>query len=375
MEVSGVGVGYTAWQSTPTSGAGATWAVSTTQGRSRGQCGLYVTDGSTQVTVTLDRDAATGTLGLVQPGRQHPQRAVHDPRRHRRRAVPGRRRRRAGGAPRRPTGRDGGRPGAAPTHRPWAWPRTVMRRAATSTTSPSRRHLDGPPRRPSRRHRGPRGPGCAAGDRDPAPAMATGGGSRGGGHPGRAGHRAGRPGRGRGQRPRAAAGGRLPGHDPRGRGRVRPGRRVRRRGPAGRPASRGRPDRLLLGVFLLAALVTAVLSLDATVVLLTPIVVGAAAALGMPDRPGAFACLRMANSALAAAPGLQPHQPAGDALPRPRLRRLRAAGWRRCWLVVLVVEYVGLRLLYRGDLAVQPTRARRTSPARRCPSSPSSWSR
>ena len=34
------------------------------------------------------------------------------------------------------------------------------------------------------------------------------------------------------------------------------------------------PDRLLLGVFLLAALVTAVLSLDATVVLLTPIVVG-----------------------------------------------------------------------------------------------------
>jgi hypothetical protein len=62
MEVSGVGVGYTAWQSTATSGAGATWAVSTTQGRIRGQCGLYVTDGGTQVTVTLDRDAASGTL-------------------------------------------------------------------------------------------------------------------------------------------------------------------------------------------------------------------------------------------------------------------------------------------------------------------------
>jgi arsenical pump membrane protein len=45
-------------------------------------------------------------------------------------------------------------------------------------------------------------------------------------------------------------------------------------------ASHGRPDRLFLGVFLLAALVTAVLSLDATVVLLTPIVVGAAATLG-----------------------------------------------------------------------------------------------
>ena len=33
MEVEGVGAGYTAWQSTPTSGAGDTWAVSTTQGR------------------------------------------------------------------------------------------------------------------------------------------------------------------------------------------------------------------------------------------------------------------------------------------------------------------------------------------------------
>jgi hypothetical protein len=62
MEVSGVGVGYTAWQSAATSGAGSTWAVSATQGRSRGECGLYVTDGTSQVTVTLDRDAASGTL-------------------------------------------------------------------------------------------------------------------------------------------------------------------------------------------------------------------------------------------------------------------------------------------------------------------------
>ena len=72
MEVSGVGVGYTAWQSAATSGAGDTWAVSTTQGRSRGQCGLYVTDGAAQVTVTLDRDAATGTLAWFnQVGNTH----------------------------------------------------------------------------------------------------------------------------------------------------------------------------------------------------------------------------------------------------------------------------------------------------------------
>ncbi len=68
MEVSGVGDGYTAWQSAATSGAGATWAVSATQGRSRGGCGLYVTDGASEVTVTLDRDAASGTLAWFDNG-------------------------------------------------------------------------------------------------------------------------------------------------------------------------------------------------------------------------------------------------------------------------------------------------------------------
>ena len=44
----------------------------TTQGRSRGECGLYVTDGATQVTVTLDRDAASGTLAwFSQVGNTH----------------------------------------------------------------------------------------------------------------------------------------------------------------------------------------------------------------------------------------------------------------------------------------------------------------
>jgi hypothetical protein len=62
MEASGVGVGYTARMSTPVTGAGDTWALDTSQGRSRGQCGLYLTDGTTELTVTLDRDAGTGTL-------------------------------------------------------------------------------------------------------------------------------------------------------------------------------------------------------------------------------------------------------------------------------------------------------------------------
>jgi arsenical pump membrane protein len=118
-------------------------------------------------------------------------------------------------------------------------------------------------------------------------------------------------------------------------------------------ASRGRPDRLLLGVFLLAAVVTAVLSLDATVVLLTPIVLGAAAALGTSDRPGAFACLRMANSASL----LFPVSNLTNLLALPYLD-LDFAGFAArmapVLLVVLVVEYVGLRLLFRREV-VAPT--------------------
>ena len=49
--------------------------------------------------------------------------------------------------------------------------------------------------------------------------------------------------------------------------------------------------------FLLAAVVTAVLSLDATVVLLTPVVLSACLARSVPAEPGTYACLRMANSA------------------------------------------------------------------------------
>jgi len=118
-------------------------------------------------------------------------------------------------------------------------------------------------------------------------------------------------------------------------------------------ASRGRPTRLLTGVFLLAALVTTVLSLDATVVLLTPIVVGAAATLGTSDRPGAFACLRMANSASL----LLPVSNLTNLLALPYLDLDFvgfAARMAPVLLVVLVVEYVGLRLLFRRELAGEP---------------------
>jgi hypothetical protein len=62
VEVSGVGDDYTAKQLVSAPGAGGTWAVMADQGRARGQCGLYASDGSTQVAVTLDSDSGTGAM-------------------------------------------------------------------------------------------------------------------------------------------------------------------------------------------------------------------------------------------------------------------------------------------------------------------------
>lgn len=59
----------------------------------------------------------------------------------------------------------------------------------------------------------------------------------------------------------------------------------------------GSPVRLLAFVFTVAAAVTAVLSLDATVVLLTPIVFATAARMRTSARPHVYACSHLANSA------------------------------------------------------------------------------
>jgi arsenical pump membrane protein len=62
-------------------------------------------------------------------------------------------------------------------------------------------------------------------------------------------------------------------------------------------SSAGHPRRLLAQVFGVAAVTTAVLSLDATVVLLTPVVFATAARLDMRARPYVYACTHLANSA------------------------------------------------------------------------------
>jgi arsenical pump membrane protein len=61
--------------------------------------------------------------------------------------------------------------------------------------------------------------------------------------------------------------------------------------------SRGNPQRLLAFVFAIAAAVTAVLSLDATVLLLTPVVFATAARIRTSPRPHVYACSHLANSA------------------------------------------------------------------------------
>jgi arsenical pump membrane protein len=57
----------------------------------------------------------------------------------------------------------------------------------------------------------------------------------------------------------------------------------------------GRARRLLTLVFVTAAVTTAVLSLDTTVVLLTPVVFATAARLDVRARPHVYACTHLAN--------------------------------------------------------------------------------
>ena len=114
--------------------------------------------------------------------------------------------------------------------------------------------------------------------------------------------------------------------------------------------SAGQAVRLFTGVFLLAAVVTITLSLDATVVLLTPVVVAAGFARDARDEPGTWACLRMANSASL----LLPVSNLTNLLAFPHLD-LTFIGFSvrmaPVLVAVLLVEYAGLRLMFRARLA------------------------
>ncbi len=127
------------------------------------------------------------------------------------------------------------------------------------------------------------------------------------------------------------------------------------RGPA-RPRRGGRSEvaaRLGAGV---GTAITNVLSLDATVVLFTPVVIAAAVRVGVPARPHLHATAHLANSASLLLPvsnltNLLAYE--GTGLSFARFAALMVLPL----LVLLVVEYVGTRLCFAGDLAQRGTPA------------------
>jgi arsenical pump membrane protein len=113
--------------------------------------------------------------------------------------------------------------------------------------------------------------------------------------------------------------------------------------------ARSSPVRLLGLVFVTASLTTAVLSLDATVVLLTPVVVAAARRAGISARPSSYAVAHLSNSASTLLPvsnltNLLVFSATG--LSFLHFTALMAAPW----IVAIGLEYLAFRWLFRRDL-------------------------
>ena len=126
-------------------------------------------------------------------------------------------------------------------------------------------------------------------------------------------------------------------------------------------AGAGRPRRLLAQVFVIASVTTAVLSLDATVVLLTPVVFATAARLDVRARPQVYACTHLANSASLLLPvsnltNLLAFAASGLAFGR------FAALMALPWLAAIGVEYAVFGRFFAADLhqRPRPERAERT---------------
>ncbi|MEU6182288.1 SLC13 family permease [Streptomyces coeruleorubidus] len=112
----------------------------------------------------------------------------------------------------------------------------------------------------------------------------------------------------------------------------------------------GRPTRLLTAVFALASVITAVLSLDATVVLLTPVVLATAARMGVQARPHLYACAHLSNTASLLLPvsnltSLLAFTACG--LSFTRFAALMALPW----LVAIGAEYLVFRRFFDDELA------------------------
>jgi arsenical pump membrane protein len=113
-----------------------------------------------------------------------------------------------------------------------------------------------------------------------------------------------------------------------------------------------RPKGLLAGVFAVAAVTTAVLSLDATVVLLTPVVFVTAARVGARPRPHVYACSHLANTASLLLPvsnltNLLAFTVSG--LTFIKFAMVMALPW----VVAVAVEFLIFRWFFRADLAAE----------------------
>ncbi|MFF9672058.1 SLC13 family permease [Streptomyces eurythermus] len=112
----------------------------------------------------------------------------------------------------------------------------------------------------------------------------------------------------------------------------------------------GRPVRLLSAVFALASAITAVLSLDATIVLLTPVVFATAARTGVRPKPHVYACTHLSNTASLLLPVSNLTNLlafAASGLSFTRFAALMALPW----LAAIGVEYLVFRRFFARDLA------------------------
>jgi len=114
-------------------------------------------------------------------------------------------------------------------------------------------------------------------------------------------------------------------------------------------AARGRPVALLGLVFMIGAAVTAVLSLDADVVLLTPVVFATALRLRLRPKPHVYACTHLANSASLLLPvsnltNLLAFRASGLSFAR------FATTMTLPWLTAIGVEWLVLRRFFASDL-------------------------
>jgi arsenical pump membrane protein len=126
------------------------------------------------------------------------------------------------------------------------------------------------------------------------------------------------------------------------------------RSGTGHPTAAG-ARRLLAQVFAIASVTTAVLSLDATVVLLTPVVFATASRLDVRARPQVYACTHLANSASLLLPvsnltNLLAFAASGLAFGR------FAALMALPWLAVIGTEYAVFTRFFAADLSVRPGR-------------------